>query len=396
MEINNLRADDYERFLDFHSRAYPTHEPVQERFQHQFLENPLLHDKSKTYIFLAYDQKKNIIGQYGVNPMDYSFGGVMYHGFCGCDLFVEQQARKYGAGGFLSMKAIRSCSPHFSIGVSKEAKPVLLSLQMKKIGEAERYLWLRIGAIPKIVARTVLPQNRNNQQYSFQNKLLLSISEKEYQFTLVTPEEYSVFSSKANEVNLEKNKELLAFSRSPAFIKWRFFNLKGYYLYRVNEQNVVDGKSSAVKKELFAELSAELSVKESDDKNNNDKNNDGGYNDLQNKGYFVVKVVNWKNLHLLAIVDIQADLSDRTVLRAILAAAKKIARENKVDGIITLSSHVVLDRELRKSIFIKVWSPYDIYTNVHINFPEEKIKQRTVAHITMVDSDLEFCFWQRM
>lgn len=376
MEIQRLTERDYADFLLFHAKAYPKHLNVKERFQFQFLENPLLQDKTKTHIFLARDKKNNILGQYGVNPQEYSLRGINQIGFCGCDLFVDESARKYGAGGFLSMKAIKSCTPHFSIGVSAEAKPILLSLQMKKIGEVYRYLWIRKWLNPKRTAKMIIAALRQKEAVSSvgnpqksnpplpkQKIFPQSISSEDYCFSLMdkkTLEQWSknkwpIEKSSNNEPQNYDAHDLLMFTRNSAFLQWRFFTIPGYYVYQFNSN------------------------------------------------YFAITPVRWKSLNLLAIVDIQVDLfnkSTNSLINAMITAAKKITEEYQYDGIITLSSHAALDNRLRRHFFMRLGSPFDFYTNVlavsnnNANFfTPERIKKREATHIAMVDSDLEFSFW---
>ncbi len=378
MEIRRLTEQDYDDFLTFHAQVYPSHLNVKDRFQFQFLGNPLLQDKTKTEIFFARDKEKKIIGQYSVNPVEYSFGASTRLGFCGCDLFVDQQARKYGVGGLLSMKAINSCKPHFSIGVSTEAKPLLLSLQMKKIGAVYRYIWIRNWSkIPLLIIQYLRQRKLKSCQLSrreSQEELTEESSPKQIDpvvfSSLISFNDYSfsLLSSKQSLTSLDqdytpsnnKNRDYLTFARSPAFLQWRFFTKPGYGVYQLTKKS-----SSPGEREDF------------------------------NRYYFAIRKISWKKLNLLAIVDLQADFSEQKMVQAMITATKRIAKENKCDGIITLSSYAGLDRALKKKLFVNVGHPFEIYTNVDILFSEDQIQRREAVHITMVDSDLEFPFWPK-
>ena len=154
MKIKQIDSSNFEDFFAFQNIAYPSRIEAQERFKFQFLENHLLLDKSCPFILVAYDTdylgKKKIVAQYASNPFEYCFNGITKPCFCGCDLYVVEDKRKYGLGGLLSLKAIKSYKPHISIGVSNEAKPLLESLNMSKIGEVHTFLWInKILSIPK-------------------------------------------------------------------------------------------------------------------------------------------------------------------------------------------------------------------------------------------------------
>src|SRR3989344_5989299 len=143
MKIQNLTNDKYKDYIKFNSKAYPYRTNLEERFNFQFIQNPLLLDKAQTFSLLAYNEEGDIIGEYGVNPFRYHFNNKLIPCFCGCDLFVVEQYRPKGIGSLLSIKAIKTYKPHISIGISKDAYPILSVLKMKEIGEVYIYLWLR-------------------------------------------------------------------------------------------------------------------------------------------------------------------------------------------------------------------------------------------------------------
>jgi hypothetical protein len=61
MRICRLTPDGFDQFLKFNQTINPTRNDVVERFQFQVLENPLLEDKTRPYILVAYNDDGQII-----------------------------------------------------------------------------------------------------------------------------------------------------------------------------------------------------------------------------------------------------------------------------------------------------------------------------------------------
>jgi len=396
MEIKRLTSSEFEDFLKFHAIAYPSRKEVKERFNFQFLDNPDLVDKSSTYIHFASDHGK-IVGQYGVNLCTYQLNGERAKGFCGCDLFVFENYRKYGVGGFLSMKAINGCKPHFSIGISTDAKPLLLSLNMKKIGEVTILLWFRN---PWCLSKGIIYSlfSRNNMITKILKKSTIKLNQEQIKTegTFYFPESITIsswFKLNSTGVNLNPNnyafnfcllhsvkrwdyssnygpsyQGIFEFSRHAKFINWRFFSIPSYHVYQLTAEKRPNSENTSHHKKIIH---------------------------FSDSSYFVVKIINWRRLNLLALVDYRCSNLDQRVFRAMLKAVKLLAQKNKCDGIITLSSLNFFNDILKKKAFLKVGSPFEFYTNLNFNFSDERIKKREMVNITMVDSDLEFAFWPK-
>lgn len=343
MKIERLELNELDNFINFHSQAYPKHFNYRQRFQFQFLDNPYLLDKKQPFIFIALDKNKKIVGQYGVNPLVYNFGGKEVHCFCGCDLFVYEQYRKYGAGGLLSIKAINSCQPHFSIGISAEARPLLDSLHMEKIGEVHVFLWLKNMFVVSKGLWYLLTKKKIKAPHHEPFLFPADLSWGGYNFSLLSAlNDYSPPLG---------DKDILQFSRSSSFLRWRFFTRPGYYFYKLGSE--------------------------------------------QSSAYFVVKIINWKNMHLLALIDFNLGGHDLSLFKALINSVKRLAKMTNSDGIITMSSHKFPDQEFKKEFFLRIGAPFEIMANATFPFTTEQIKKRDVAFITMADSDLEFAFWSK-
>lgn len=360
MKITLLTNEEFEDFLIFHKASYPTRRDVRERFRFQFLENPLLNDKKIPYIFLAHAHDNSIVGQYGINPFFYQYNGQKYSGYCGCDLIVKDDFKKYGVGGLLSIKAIKSYHPHISIGVSKQARPILESLNMKKVGETNLFLWLRNPfALLKGVA-----------DYITDGKISRGKKLNPVHFAVDFPTEIRGDQGVALQVlNVDAWPESFAkrmvfeFSRDVNFMRWRFPLEKGYHIYSFKDK--IGDKQRETEEEFKI------------------------------NPYFVVRILPWQGMNLLALIDYRAGYENQQFLRELFQIIKKIARNVDCDGIITLSSHTFYNDNLKRERFFKIGAPLDIYVSNDVIFPEKNVKGGTAALITMADSDLEFAFWPK-
>ena len=346
MKIQNLTNDKYNDYIKFNSKAYPHRTNLEERFNFQFIQNPLLLDKAQTFSLLAYNEEGDIIGEYGVNPFRYHFNNKLIPCFCGCDLFVVEQYRPKGIGSLLSIKAIKTYKPHISIGISKDAYPILSVLKMKEIGEVYIYLWLR--SISGFFQGAL----------SFVSKGKLTKKNKPKKISIF-PRQLSVNNISFEEINDLRewdeqcfDSDVFEFSRSVDFINWRFSSIQNYHLY-------------------ISQFG-------------------------KNKTYFVVKEIYWKGMHLLALVDYRISIKEedkkKEMFNSILKATKIISKHINCHGVVTMSSHSFFDQCLGNNLFSKVGRPYIMMVNGDLDFQIEEIIERKTAYITMADSDLEFAF----
>ena len=75
-----------------------------------------------------------------------------------------------------------------------------------------------------------------------------------------------------------------------------------------------------------------------------------------------------------------------------IRAVKKLAQQQALDGIITASSHVTVDAQLQRALFLKVGKPALILSNAPLGFHDESIGERECILATMADSDMELNF----
>jgi len=342
----NLTADKFSDFFQFNAQSYPSRSNIEKRFTFQVLDNPLVQNRSSQnspHILITYNDKGQIVGQFGLNPAQYHLENKTSLCFCGFDLFVSPEYRGKGLGSSLVKTALEKYSPFFPIDVSESARK--LYSQCYPLGSVYSFLWIRNFRNLFKSGFSFITQkyfNRGSPDVgTTPTNFPSSITLKNDHFKLVTslPHwEYTFW-----------KKEVLEFSRTAEFLKWRFFQQPGYGFYLLSE------------KDQFA--------------------------------YFVVRKVNLKGLHLLAIVDYRISSEDKNLIVSILQGSKWVAKQTNSDGIIIMCSHSLFEKQLRKNLFTKVGKAHEILVDVDLGFSTDTIKKRTALLLTMADGDFEFAYW---
>lgn len=343
MRICRLTPEGFDQFLKFNQIIDPTRNDVVDRFQFQVLENPLLTDKTRPNILVAYDNAGQIIGQHLHNPFEYYFKGRQFKGFYGYDFFVVESHRNKGIGSAIAKQAKSYFNPHFGVGVSKVSQRIQLSLGNRIIGYLFTYIWIRNLFSPikfglnQICKRKSIDKTTKLNRFNFPEK----ISTKHCQFNRIDSLlqwEYEYWDN-----------DTLEFSRSLDFINWRFLSNKSKYHFYL-----LDVPNSAT--------------------------------------YFVVRTIFARGLRLLALVDYRMPLKDEAGMKLILTAAKKLAILGGFDGIFTMSSHRFFDNIFKRSFFLKVGKPIVILTNAELVIDSKRMNEREAVIATMAESDLDFYF----
>lgn len=337
MTILSLDIFRIKEFIDFNQRIYPERKDVEKHFQWQILDNPILENKKKPYVLLYYEKGK-IVGQFLLNPFEWHFLERTYRGYFGINYYVLNEQRGVG-GALLAMKAIRGYTPYFTIGPSEVSKKIHLSLKTRIVGNIHRFVWFRNFFVLLLIAVNIVFKNRLQlicrKDKEIRCPSLLSLNR--FEFRLVT---------KLGDLKEYYWSKTLEFSRSPEFLRWRFFNdFKKYYFYLAD--------------------------------------NPGKYI------YFVIRKYNWRGLIFLAIVDYKVPKGDFSSWRAILKASKILAKKNNCDGVITVSSHQFFDSELKRTGFIKIGRENPILTNAEMDILDKVIQDRNFVYVTMADGDID-------
>jgi hypothetical protein len=342
MKIHNLTENRHTDFFEFNRKVYPRRKEVVERFNFQFLGNPLLQDKSGPHILIACDADDQIIGQMGAMPLKYHFENQIQSGFCGCDFFVLEEYRKKGVGGFLKFKSMKEFEPWFSIGMSEDSKKLLVAAKAKRIGSVYSMIWFR--GLPSLIKSAYWFVFKKENQSGHKQSQLIRFPE----FLSHKSHTFKKISSLGQREDIPWKDGTLMFTRSSEFITWRFLNEERYAIYVLEEDNST---------------------------------------------YFAVRKIKLLGSDFLAIVDYRVPFEDKETFESIVYTSKKMAKILGCQGILTMSSHVFFDKLLKGTFFVKVGTEHEVFTKAELPDVTEKVLNREFVYATMADSDLEFSFW---
>ena len=346
MRISKLPLSESNSFLEFVRETNPKRVKAEERFNWQMTENPHLPDKESPPIYISTDNDNNIVGHFLIVPFRWYFNSETYDGFWGVDYYVKEEHRG-AAGALLAMKAIRGNRPYFTIDPSEAAQKIAFTLGVKEIGCLQKSIWFRTS-----LSRLKLTIN---------NFIVKSFLKRPIPFHITSTGKNNFPTHLSNRVrwqfqlcdNIEKWvdyqwPDTLGFTRSTAFINWRFFKCyKKYYLYRLKGSDKV---------------------------------------------YFVVRTANWKGIKVLVLVDYRLPNDDEKSWEAIVEASKKLAELNRYDGVITMHSHSFFEPGLKKNSFQFDDIPYLIVSNAKIKLQTASIEKSNNLFSTMADCDIDINF----
>lgn len=336
MEIRDLRPDDLSAFLPFYNAAFPERADLVSRFNHEF-HNPFLRGAHVPLGLLAFD-KGSLIGQLLIEASEYMCNGETNPCYVGYDFYVSEQHRPAGAGGVLAFEVIRRFRPFFGVGPIGAVKDMWLVLGMKIIGELWKYLWFRKSAM------TVVSGIRGIAQ-----RAPALWQERAFPQIFRTPEgDFHENTIPETRNQAQTDSGLLSFTRKEEFIRWRFLDHPNRY-------------------SLFTL-------------------------DRMPSTFFVVRMVLWRGLRLLSLVDYRYPYDRPDLLNRIVDSAKRLAKAVWADGVITMSSHAQVDQVLRRSRFLKIGNPTAIVADIPSVLDPDRIVARKAVLATMTEADVDLLF----
>lgn len=346
MKVSGLLKGQFPGYLAFVRVSYPTRKDVLQQFQFQFLANPLLEDPSRPNILVATHENEQLVGQIGLNPCEYFLQGKRSTCYYCSEYFVAEEFRTTGAGLFLAHKALRNFRPMIAADVSASARSVFQGLGMNLIGSFHKFLWVRH---PPAVVRSVF---HKFCQSGVLQRRRRDTAEIPIPDRVVCDD--AVFVKAGEAVDWVTNDPagcLLTPGRSKAFVRWRYFEAPWpYYVYEL----------------------------------------DLGDWPL----YLVARQMEWRGLHLVALVDYRVPWENRRKVTLILKAAKALAKAVGADGVFTMSSHQFFDRAMARSFFARVGKPSAIFASSEIRLPDQRVRERTALCATMADWDIDCNYMQ--
>ncbi len=342
IHLETLTADRFDDYLAFVRQIYPQRRYAAQRFATQVLENPFLEDRERPEILIALDNDA-IIGHFGLNPYRFHFRGEAYLGHSGFDFYVLADYRQHGVGKRLAAAAVERL-PYLGIGATPVAERIYIKLGAATVGWMHRYFWLRTPLQTAWLAGHTLFKERWFRK-----------PEQVGNFDL--PEQVEV-DGRVFELRTEADgtedypwsQEVLSFSRSAAFLQWRYFDHPEHYRFYA-------------------------------------------LRDSHPTSFFVVRRYAWRGLSLLCMVDYRTPGGDARILDQMLAAVKTLARQGKFDGVVVYSALRSVDDRLTAGGFRKIGQPTIVVLKGDLPMEEARVAGRDYVLATLSDCDQDFAVY---
>ncbi len=340
--ISYLTIDRFDDFFKFNQKIYPKLQSLKnlkERFCHQVFNNPLVEDKSKPPVLVAYNKENQIIGQLLGNPFELYVGNNCKKVFYNYGFYVLKEYREAGIGTRLAKLFVKDFKFFLTVGVGPMSKNINLSFG-SIVANMYKFIWFKnLFSLIKAISSPMLKRKWffNSNKFNYSVEFPKSILWKDFKFNLVN--------SLDSWEDSPWDDKTLKFKRSLEFINWHFLkNPAKYFFY------LLDSSKS--------------------------------------KAYFVARKCIYREMNFLEIVDYNVMQNDREAFNAILNVAKELVKKFRYEGVITTSTNVFFDRLLMRNHFLKNKNPEVVMTNVTGNSSRYDIEKRDLVYVTKTDEIL--------
>lgn len=342
VRISTLDVNRINELADFSRQIHPRLIDARKRISWFLLGTPFLEEIENTPALITLDTDGRIAGQFMLNDQEWYYKNLKYRGVFGYDFFIAEDHRRSGMGALLLFKAVRGERVFFGVGLTPAAEKLYEAAKIKKIGVLKKFLWVNK---PFSSAGHVL-----SYMFKWNGEISGSNCDKVFPAKAFA---CSLVFKLIQEPPVEKynpyyDPDVIEFSRSTGFLRWRFFDSDiKYYFYYCSDYDVP----------LF----------------------------------FVVRPVLRKGLKLLSLVDYKSPVRDGKALGSILKAAKSIARVMGFDGLVSAGSYESINKAFAKEGFLPVGKPAPIVSTFRDD-PLTGDNPDVEVCITMADADLDLNF----
>lgn len=338
MIVRKFQEKDQNALIDFNKNVFQRRDEIAESIEFRFFRHPSA-VKNNFETLIAEDDKGKLIGQILVIPAEFSYKNNFYPAYFGMDYFVLKENRNSLAGVILVNK-FKDLVYGFGIGLNDTSIAIFKAFNYRVVGEMPKYL--KIINIFTTIKGLVFNKSKAPAEYCFPD----TIKGDSIEFQRVhNPEEIVSGAGYWNH-------NLVEFSRSLEFVKWRYFYYpEKYFVYKLHDSSVNKAKPT----------------------------------------YFVVRPIVWKGMNCLLLVDYRFEINDSEIINSILTSVVKLSGKLKMALTITGSSLPSTERKLKKKLFFKFGRNMEIVTKFNLGAEETNAKEDRIL-ATFADSDCDFYY----
>jgi len=337
MKIEKVENNDVKDLISFNSKIFPDKVRMDESIYYRFYDNPFSINFDKMN-FVARDIENNIVGQILMMPSELIYKNAINPVYWAMDFYVDEASR--GITGFLLARQAISAKNHFGIGLSKIALDLHLALGIKIVGSLIKYY--KFSTIFSIFRFLRFKKAEKFKSFFFPE----TIKAGEDKFIKIyNPKE--IIASKGC-----WNENLVEFTRSEKFLRWRFFYHKDKYFIYKYLPNIDNSDLTPT--------------------------------------YFVVRPIIWRGVNCLLLVDYRFTVNTKNLFESILQASSNLAKSHGMAVTILGCSLPNCDQLIRKKKFLRLGNKSVIVTK-YLN-KEVFTSNEDIIFATIADSDCEFYY----
>ncbi|MBL8013657.1 MAG: hypothetical protein JNN05_07395 [Candidatus Omnitrophica bacterium] len=342
MEIKIVHFE--QKYLgDFYPLAglvHPKEKGLEARMKWFTFGNPLYADNAKLPGLAIVFQEKEVIGQFLMAPFEFYLHGKKYRGHFGYDFFVKEEYRSRGAGALLFVQGVRMFGPFIGVGLTQVVEKISKAAGIQVIGQIRKFIWT---SNPLTLGTKLL----KNKLVGGSDKISDDGAEGRFPETIeLSGLKLVKISHVSQGLGPSFSSETLEPARTKEFLTWRFAD-------------------SPWKYHMYGQASGSSDV------------------------FLVIRQAYYQGMRLLLIVDYRFEKENYQQLGTILQAAKTIAREARLDGVVMASTCGVMDEALQRERFVGAGRPSSVIGYLpKADFP---LPVHSIG-LTMADADLDFSF----
>lgn len=339
IQIIQIDPKERQEFFDFAKLVHPQEKGYKERLEWFAFRNPLqAADKSPGLVTII--SEKEVIGQFLMSPFEFRIRQKIHRGYFGYDFFVKEEYRSRGGGALLFMQGVRMYKPFIGIGLTPVVEKISKAAGIQTIGLLKKFIWMKnpLGLGGQFLKQRLMKGFEDKNKSTVQHDFPDHVEVPGWKFLHTT--------SMPAGLDPVCPDEVIDPVRSGHFLQWRFAESPWKYHGYLSD-------------------------------------------DPRTPVFFVVRPAVYQGMRLLLIVDYRFPSYKWECLDVVLAAAKVIAQEARLDGVVISSTYDKVEEAVVRERFMAAGRPSAVIAYLP---REEFFPPVGAACLTMADADLDFSF----